>query len=125
MKKNIWISVFTIIMVVIALFLIKWNQSKVSTFSLKDYQQRIEQFPSEEKVGPIETAKEAKRSAEKIWLKTWGNDIKSKKPYKVYYDGENCAWLVCGTMPIGMPGGVPYIIIQKDTGVILALWHEK
>ena len=65
MKKNIWISAFTIIMVVIALFLIKWNQSKVSTFSLKDYQQRIEQFPSEEKVGPIETAKEAKRSAEK------------------------------------------------------------
>jgi len=43
----------------------------------------------------------------------------------VLFDEESETWLVHGTLPKNTIGGVPYILIQKSDGKVLAVWHTK
>ena len=61
--------------------------------------------------------------AEAIWLPIYGEKIYQKKPFKA--ELENEVWIVKGSLPLGMKGGVPYIEIQKKDCKILQVTHGK
>lgn len=98
---------------------------RVQTFTLADYQDYINKFPSEKNVGNVTESKDVKKKAEKIWLDIYGESITKKKPYEVYFDSKSQVWLVKGTLPYNWYGGVPYILIEAKTGKVLAVWHDK
>ena len=97
----------------------------VGTFSVNEFSEDIEKFSSNEVLGEVLTGKAAIQKAEKLWIDLYGKDIVKEKPYKVYFDEENQAWLVNGSLPYGYDGGVAYVIIRKTDGKVLAVWHEK
>lgn len=78
-----------------------------------------------EYIGPFDDAATARKEAEKVWVIVYGKEtLKNEKPYQVYYDSENAVWLVKGTLPDGYVGGTAHILFEKETGKILAVWHE-
>ena len=97
----------------------------VDSFKLTDYSDFIERFPSEKILGSIDSAQTVKEKAETIWLDIYGNSVKDKKPYNVFFDEQNQVWLVQGTLQKNCDGGVPHILIQKSDGKVLAVWHSK
>lgn len=111
------------------------NYEQVESFHLNDYQEYIESFSSqkvlgrEEEVGEIKNFKEAKKIAEKIWIEVYGEEVLKKRPYKVFFDYEKEVWLVQGSIPSKryevVNGGVPYFIVEKKTGKVLAIWYDK
>lgn len=76
-------------------------------------------------MGIIKDDKDAKPKAEEIWIEVYGNKIKDKKPFIVYYDRDTECYLVTGSVPKKVDGGKPYIIFQEKDGLILAVWHDK
>lgn len=102
---------------------------------MDDYQEYIEKFSSkkilgrEEELGEIKDFKKAKKSAEKVWVEVYGKEILKKRPYKVFFDSENDVWLVQGALYDRkgriVNGGVPYFLVEKKTGRVLAIWHDK
>lgn len=127
MKKKTIFSICVIVLLIggLIFMLIINKASKIDNFSISDYGSYIEQFSSEKKVGETNDAKTAKKKAEEVWIKLYGEEIKSRKPYRTLYDKTNEVWLVQGSLPENMIGGVPYILIQKADGRILAVWHTK
>ena len=101
------------------------TESKVEKFNVSDYSRYIDQFPSDKVLGPINSAKIAKEKAEVIWIELYGEEVKQKKPYSVFFDEIHGIWMIQGSLTENWIGGVPYIIIQKSDGKILAVWHEK
>ena len=85
-------------------------------------------------LGKITDSKTAKEKAEEIWIEFFGEygfeaeEIKSQKPYVVYYDKGNDAWMVHGSLEYSlfkrMKGGCANIIIRGSDGQVLAIWHE-
>ena len=64
-------------------------------------------------------------AAEELWVGLYGEGIKEKNPYKVFFDKENEAWVIQGTLTFNTVGGVPYLLIEMKTGKVLAVWHDK
>ncbi len=88
-------------------------------------------------LGRTDTARDAARKAEGIWVTLYGEDVKwDNKPYIVWHDSKNEIWFVEGsfrgrwihkimdTFTMWF-GGVPRIIIQKGDGKVLGVWHTK
>ena len=98
---------------------------KIQPFSLSDYSETINDFASDKVLGAVNTSDSAKEKAETVWIEIYGDSVKEDKPYKVYFDEQNQVWLVKGTLPEMYFGGVPYILIQKSDGKVLAVWHTK
>lgn len=65
----------------------------------------------------------AKKIAEAIWFPIYGEDIYNKGPFVV--SSSDSVWIVKGTLPEGMKGGVPYIEIRKIDGKVLKVTHGK
>lgn len=102
------------------------NPSEIKSFEVSDYQYYIDNFPSDEILGSVRDAEDAKKKAEELWIELYGRDIKKERPYKVYYDAKNEVWMVEGTLPFYYgDGGVAYILMEKETGKVLAVWHDK
>ena len=129
MSKRKRIVLFVLIIVIliggVCMIIIQNKTPNVKAFEFNDYQYYIDNFPSEENVGNIIDAKDAIKKAEKIWIKLYGESIKKEKPYQVFYDENNGIWLVQGTLRSNMKGGVANILIQNETGKIVAVWHDK
>ena len=129
MSKRNRIVLFVLIIVILIggvfMIIIQNNAPNVKAFDFNDYQYYIDNFPAEEIVGNIIDAKDAIKKAEKIWIELYGESIKKEKPYQVFYDENNGIWLVQGTLQSNMKGGVANILIQNETGKILAVWHDK
>lgn len=132
MKKKIIIVcliVVVIISVVITALVVSRDNNEeenvIGTFDLNDYSDTIEKFKSDKYVNKSTDAESVKAEAEKIWIEIYGDDIIDQRPYKVSFDDENKTWLVEGTIPKNVDGGVAYILIEKDTGKVLAVWHTK
>ena len=104
---------------------IEFENEAPETFSVNDYQYFIDNFPSEINVGTVEDSNDAKKKAETVWTETYGKKVKKNKPYIVLFDSENGVWLVSGSLPSNMMGGVPCILLRRSDGQVLALWHEK
>ena len=101
------------------------NSYVIYDFNIKDYQDEIVVFPSDENIGEINDINTLMKKIEKIWIKVYGDEIKKEKPYKVFYDEKNDVWLIHGTLPDYVDGGVAYAIVDNKTGKVLAVWHDK
>lgn len=101
------------------------KNNTIETFKLEDYDYYIEKFPSEEILGPTNSIKDAKSKAESVWIEKYGEGTKKKKPYSVFFDEETKVWLVQGSLPKNLVGGIPYILIRQSDGKVLAVWHTK
>lgn len=128
-NKTIIISIF---IVAVAVFVIVYlnilsikSDKKIESFNVSEYSEEIRKFGSVENVGEVPNSSKAKIVAETLWVKTYGEDIKRMRPYKVLFDSNNEVWLVQGTLPKNKLGGVPNILIQKRDGRVLAIWHTK
>ncbi|MWC27000.1 hypothetical protein GON22_02630 [Paenibacillus sp. MMS18-CY102] len=53
------------------------------------------------------------------------DQIAEEKPLIVQFDSDYKVWLVQGTLPDGMVGGVGHVLIQQKDGKILSAWHDK
>ena len=70
---------------------------------------------------PNETT--AIKIAEAVWLPIYGKSIYSKIPFIAKLNGT--VWVVEGSLPLHMRGGVPVIEIVRKTGEILRVSHGK
>lgn len=127
-KKGVLIGVAVVLVIAVsvAVFVIA-DRNRVRPFSLQDayYQQMLEEFEINCMDDPVNSAKQARKAAENIWIETFGAEaIKGEKPYLVYYDEAEGVWLVTGSSPMFTLGGVAKALIRED-GMILAVWHEK
>lgn len=93
--------------------------------TIADYSEFIEDFPSERVLGPVASVAEARTQALNVWEEIYGNSNQWKRHIEVFFDDENQVWLVRGKFIGYGVGGVPYIIIQKEDGKVLAVWHDK
>ena len=109
----------------ILVVIIKNKSPEIKTFDVSEYQYYIDNFPSEENLGFISDSKDLLKKVEVIWIKQYGERIKNQKPYQVFYDEANGIWLVQGTLRSNMMGGVAHILVNNDTGKVLAVWHDK
>ena len=126
-KKNVFLLLLILVIFIGGVFMvIVQNKSPVvENFKSSDYQYYIDNFSSEENVGSIIDAKDAIKKSEIIWIKLYGENIKKEKPFKVFYDAKSEIWLVQGTLRSNMMGGVANILVDNDTGKVLAVWHDK
>lgn len=131
-KNKLFIIVPLIVIILIVTCLGLFNKSEqVQPFDIKTYEQEIKDFSAKKKfgyircMGNIKNSTIAKKYALKIWLEVYGERVQRMKPYKVYWDDENNAWLVTGTLRKNKLGGIPYVIFSKDDGEIIAVWHTR
>jgi hypothetical protein len=137
-KKNI-IFVFVAIALIIVLVVLTINhycmkkpetsqniENKIHSFDLTTYSYELEKFKSDKYVDKYSNADDVRTEAEKIWVEIYGDDVIEQKPYEVSFDEDNNVWLVNGVFhEKNAFGGVAYILIEKDTGKVLAVWHTK
>lgn len=109
----------------ILVVIIKNKSPEIKSFEVSEYQYYIDNFSSEDNLGFISDSKELLKKVEVIWIKQYGERIKNQKPYQVFYDEANGIWLVHGTLRSNMMGGVANILVDNDTGKVLAVWHDK
>ena len=127
-RKVLFIFLLVLFMVFIGGILaviIKNKSPEIKTFDVSEYQYYIDNYPSEENLGFISDSKDLLKKVEVIWIKQYGERIKNQKPYQVFYDEANGIWLVHGTLRSNMMGGVAHILVNNDTGKVLAVWHDK
>lgn len=117
-----------ILCLVICAFIVRDNTSieyrYLGSFILGDYSIETNIFKSEFSVAPVINEIEAASAAENIWTDIYSYDVRRKRPLHIYRDNESGCWLVCGSLPEGVMDGAPYAII-KDSGKVLAVWHDK
>lgn len=119
-----FLSLFMFVFLVLTFFIIKENQ--IGMFHLEDYSQMTEEFSSDVYLGEVTNAFEAKKYAEEIWISKYGAKVKWKnRPYQIFYDEKNRAWLIQGSFWGNSFGGVPNVIIREFDGKVLAVWHDK
>lgn len=70
-------------------------------------------------------SKDLIKKVEAVWVEIYGECIKNQKPYQGFYDRENDVWLVSGTLQTDAFGGVANILVDNNTGNVLAVWHDK
>jgi hypothetical protein len=76
------------------------------------------------KDGYVPDARTAVRVAEAVLVPIYGaKQINSEKPLSAKLDGD--VWVVTGTLPSGMVGGVAEVKISKQTGEIVGMIHGK
>lgn len=71
----------------------------------------------------IPDAKTALKIAEAVWLPIYGEEIYSTQPFNASL--RDSVWVVEGSLPKEMDGGVPYIEIRGVDGTILAVYNGK
>ena len=127
MKKQIAILMGMIVLLAAILIpvMLFSKDPEIGTFQLDEYQYYIENFPSEETLGGIADARDAMNKAEEVLIKTYGKTVRNEKPYQLFYDEQNEVWLVTGTLRGNREGGVGNILMENDTGKVLAVWHDK
>lgn len=104
-------------------------EKEIGEFKLEDYRHLLEQFPREEVIGEIRDIDMLVEETEKIWSRIYDCDLEEHQPYKISYDSENKVYLVEGSFKeptLGTTfGGVPYMLVEQETGKVLAVWHDK
>ena len=125
MKKNILIVVLFVFFVMVVSVLMLLEEPKIGKFNLNNYQYYIENFSSNENIGNTSDLREVLLNVEKLWIEMYGESVKNERPYKVFYDSINDVWLVQGSLKSNSMGGVANVLIEKSTGRVLAIWHDK
>ena len=73
--------------------------------------------------GYVPDAETAMKIAEAVWLPIYGTGVLEKRPLHARLVDD--VWVVEGSLPKPMPGGVPLAHISKRTGEILRISHGK
>lgn len=126
------------VIVLITVILGQCTLAKVRSFELGEQEELLQWYEESslqedypfltEPMGPIDDAKTAKKVAEDVWLRIYGEAVKDQKPYEVYFDEENSVWCVCGTVSFfeaELNGGTVIILLQAGNGEILAVGQYK
>jgi len=134
MKKMITIFIIVLIIISLTIFLsftiINYKYDNIDTYvtgSLSDYPYYIEflnkDIPNK---GYIPDAKTARNIARKIFIKKFGyiDTYINNKPFTVEFDEKNDVWIVSGNMRKQQAGGVPFVILRKSDGKVIAIWHD-
>lgn len=74
--------------------------------------------------GYVPNAATAIKIAEAVLPNIYGEQVNEKKPFKATLVDESI-WVINGTLPSDMDGGVPHIEIQKSDGRIIKIIHGK
>ena len=97
-------------------------------FALENYTRYFEEFSSDEVVGPITDASDAREKGVSVLVDVYGEDVvRGEKPFLVGYDNNSDTWMVVGSLspnPL-MLGGTAHIVINGSDGAVLAVWHTK
>ncbi|MBE6713384.1 MAG: hypothetical protein E7580_07705 [Ruminococcaceae bacterium] len=114
---------------------VKEDDDTVGTFKLEEFSDDIEwyveneYFPKEDVPGPlgfIDSPQTAKEMAEIVFLKVYGEKtVQNRKPFSVSFDEENQVYLIQGTLPDNIQGGIPEVLIRKSDGKVIAVWNYK
>ena len=75
------------------------------------------------KAGLVPDAPTAVRIAEAVWLPIYGKRIYEKRPFVAKLQGE--VWVVTGTLPKDVVGGVPEAHIAKQDARVLKVIHGQ
>ena len=102
----------------------------VYTFNVELFEEEIKEFSSDKVLGPVDSPKTAKKMAESVWAEIFGKEnARSDKPYSVAYDAEHKVWYVHGNLrePLfgEILGGTLQILIEEETGNVLAVWGTR
>lgn len=126
-KQIITLCIIFALLIVGTITLLFYSQKepRIENFDFSEYEWVIAQSPSDIVLGPIDNATEAKKKALAIWIEIYGEKVNNKKPFIVSFDEQHGIWMVRGSLPPNYLGGVPYILIQKESGKVLAIWHGK
>lgn len=84
----------------------------------------VKDMKNENHIDYVPNEETAIKIAEAIWYPIYGSKIENSKPYKAHMK-DNTVWIVEGTLPKGIKGGVPYIEINKEDCRILKVTHGK
>ena len=117
MKIKKKITQIVMYLLLFAIFMSSFKCMESSSHEIK----KIEKNDIEENYVP--NSKTAIKIAEAIWLPIQGDKIIENKPYIAKLDGN--IWIVEGSLPEGMKGGVPFVRIQKNDCKILEVTHTK
>ena len=98
---------------------------EICPFETDGYLWCIEEFPSNEKIDSVSDTNDLVHQIESIWIKIYGDRITEQRPYKVFYDKKSAIWMVKGTLPENMMGGVAYALVADNTWEVLAIWHDR
>jgi hypothetical protein len=74
--------------------------------------------------GYVPDSSTAVQIAEIVWVRIYGKDIYSRRPFKAKLVSDE-VWHIEGTLKPGWDGGVPYAEIQKKDGKIITIYHTK
>lgn len=74
--------------------------------------------------GMVPDSATAVRIAEAVWLSVYGEEIYTEQPFHAVL-WQDSLWAVKGSLPKGMLGGVPYVVIRKWDGGVLGVIHTK
>lgn len=127
-RKRMFLVLISIVFIGGGFIMVIRNKSRsleIKPFDINDYQYYIDNCPTNKNLGSIYDAEDAIAKAETIWIEMYGKRIKQEKPYQVFYDEKEKVWLIHGSLRSNMMGGVSNILIENDTGKVLAIWHEK
>ena len=127
-KKYIVLSCILVILIASVSVMVFQNHKSfqnVEPFDISDYADYIGLGSAGESVGKIRDVKDAAKKAEKILVKKYGVFVMLQKPYEIYFDSEAGMWLIQGAFRPNQVGGVVNIIIENDTGRVIAIWIDK
>lgn len=130
-RKRLFIVILILFIALVAGIVIVVNEyphikTHIKTFDVSDYECEINDFPSEENLGSISDTRDLLKKVQAIWIKIYGQRIRRQKPYQISYDEKNGIWLVEGTFHSTRKfGGVAKILVDNDTGKVLAVWHGR
>jgi len=80
-------------------------------------------FFSSREDGFVPDAATAIKVAEAVWLPIYGTGIDDSRPFQAAL--EDGVWVVTGTLPEGMYGGVPHAYIRRHDGKVLQVFHTQ
>jgi len=75
--------------------------------------------------GVVPDKETAIKIAEAVWIPMFGEEyVYFRKPYKFYYIPILRYWIISGTLPPNLFGGVQQIVIKKGNGKILFIYYN-
>ncbi|NIZ19189.1 NTF2 fold immunity protein [Entomospira culicis] len=58
-----------------------------------------------------------------IWVDVYGQRVLNQEPFRASQQAK--IWLIRGSLPTGMDGGVPYLRLRQSDGMILGHRHDQ
>ena len=74
--------------------------------------------------GPVLNEEQAKEAAKSIWTEIYGAERTAFEEPILAVEAKGY-WHVCGTLPRNWAGGVANLIITKEDGRVIEVWHEQ